>query len=294
MIATFTIAALDPETKTLGIASASNYLAIGSLVPHISVTAGLVASQSMANPRASRQALDCLTDGHSVEQALDVYLSHDTYADFRQVAIMNLDGDAVIHSGSRCVPVVESTQGKHFICLGNMLVEGTVAAMALRYEASRTAGRPMAEALLDALLAAQDAGGDKRGKLSACLRVSRKDAGYMATSDSLIDLRVDASPAPIAELRHCYAVNQLYNSACMSPGWLELLALQDKERLLLERFATLYGDSGVSVMEPGYLSGIFMQQNIPHLFDTSSARINQAFFAHIESMPLLRNPPNSQ
>ena len=72
--------------------------------------------------------------------------------------------------------------------------------MAHAFEAS--AGQSFPERLVRALEAGQAAGGDKRGRQSAALKV-------METEDyPLIDIRVDDHPDPVAELRRLWG---LYN-----------------------------------------------------------------------------------
>jgi uncharacterized Ntn-hydrolase superfamily protein len=72
-------------------------------------------------------------------------------------------------------------------------------ATAQAYHASE--GKPMAERLLAAMDAGQAAGGDKRGKQAASLKI-------LADEDYLqLDLRVDDHPEPLAELRRLYTVS---------------------------------------------------------------------------------------
>ena len=75
-------------------------------------------------------------------------------------------------------------------------------ALAETFEA--TAGRPLAERLLDCLDAAEAAGGDSRGRQSAALLVVERDGGYAGLSDTLVDLRVDDHADPLGELRRLY------------------------------------------------------------------------------------------
>jgi uncharacterized Ntn-hydrolase superfamily protein len=92
----------------------------------------------------------------------------------------------------------------------------------------------LAERLLDALAAAQAAGGDSRGQQSAALIVVRKDGGYMGTSDAVVDLRVDDHAAPIEELKRIYAMHDLLFGSTPSEEWLDVdeqLAAELRERL---------------------------------------------------------------
>src|SRR6185436_1762819 len=60
---------------------------------------------------------------------------------------------------------------------------------------------PLAERLLDALDAAQAAGGDRRGRQSAALVVAKPLAGAAGFGDRPVDLRVDDHEFPLVELR---------------------------------------------------------------------------------------------
>src|SRR5215207_11122743 len=70
-------------------------------------------------------------------------------------------------------------------------------AMVERFEAS--AG-PLAQRLLNALQAAEDAGGDFRGRRSAAIMVIRPSTTGRPWHDMAVDLRVDDSPDPVAAL----------------------------------------------------------------------------------------------
>jgi uncharacterized Ntn-hydrolase superfamily protein len=63
------------------------------------------------------------------------------------------------------------------------------------------AALPLAERLLAAMSAGEAAGGDKRGKQSAALRVHGDE------DHAELDIRVDDHDEPMAELRRLYAVS---------------------------------------------------------------------------------------
>jgi uncharacterized Ntn-hydrolase superfamily protein len=107
-----------------------------------------------------------------------------------------------------------------------------VAALARKFE--DTAGKRLAERLLDSLASAQAAGGDRRGQQSASLYVVRKDGGYGGTSDIVVDLRVDDHPTPIDELARLYEQHELLFGQTPAEEWLDVdeqLALELRERL---------------------------------------------------------------
>jgi uncharacterized Ntn-hydrolase superfamily protein len=123
--------------------------------------------------------------------------------------------------------------GEGFAAQGNILLsEDTVAALAETFV--QTAGRPLSVRLLDALAAAQAAGGDRRGQQSAALLVVRKEGGYMGTSDAVADLRVDDHERPIEELQRIYELHDLLFGKTPADEWLTVdaeLAGELQERL---------------------------------------------------------------
>jgi uncharacterized Ntn-hydrolase superfamily protein len=88
--------------------------------------------------------------------------------------------------------------------------------MVRAFEASD--GRPLAERLLGALIAAQAAGGDRRGQQAAALKVGGRDRGY-GGCDIAVDLRVDDSPEPLIELARLYDLHELYFGSTPEEQW---------------------------------------------------------------------------
>jgi uncharacterized Ntn-hydrolase superfamily protein len=111
--------------------------------------------------------------------------------------------------------------GAGYAAQGNLLVSGaTVDALAASFEAS--AGRPLAERLLEALAAAQLAGGDSRGQQSAAIYVVERDGGYAGLSDVLVDLRVDDHEQPLTELSRLYEIQQRIFGVTPREEWIPL------------------------------------------------------------------------
>jgi uncharacterized Ntn-hydrolase superfamily protein len=110
---------------------------------------------------------------------------------------VDTEGRTAAHTGSQCIEWCGHSIGREFSVAGNMLtgpqvLEATAAAYA------GSAQRPFAERLLAALEAGEAAGGDKRGKQAAALRIVTTEV-Y-----PVLDLRVDDHPEPLAELRRLY------------------------------------------------------------------------------------------
>ena len=111
--------------------------------------------------------------------------------------------------------------GPGFAAQGNILVsEATVTALAETFAA--TAGRALADRLLECLAAAQAAGGDRRGQQSAALLVVERDGGYAGLSDTLVDLRVDDHPQPVAELTRLYGMHSLLFGKTPRDRWIDV------------------------------------------------------------------------
>lgn len=208
LVATFSIAAANPETGEVGVAVQSKFLAVGSVVPWAKANVGAVATQSWANTAFGPQGLELLEKGLSPEEAIDQLLADDSGRSLRQVAVINADGEASAFTGQECYDWAGHKIGKHHSCQGNILVsEETVNAMSSAFEESEG---PLAERMLSALSAAQRAGGDSRGKQSAAVYVVQEGAGYGGYNDVKVDLRVDDHPEPIEELQRLYELHKLY------------------------------------------------------------------------------------
>ncbi len=233
IVATYSIVACDLEAGQWGVATQSKFLAVGSVVPWAEANVGAVATQSYANPSYGPDGLRLLRDGLSAEDTVTRLTDADQGRNQRQLGIVDGGGGAATYTGSGCHAWAGGRTGPCFAAQGNILVSGeTVDALGETFQA--TAGRPLAERLLDCLAAAQAAGGDKRGQQSAALLVVEKNAGYAGLSDTLIDLRVDDDTGPIEELRRLYGLHQGLFGRTPREEWIEIdegLATELRERL---------------------------------------------------------------
>ncbi|MGF3105136.1 DUF1028 domain-containing protein [Rossellomorea sp. DUT-2] len=231
---TYSIVGYDPEEKEWGIAVQSKFLGVGSVVPFAKAGVGAVATQSYANTSYGPHALQLMEEGKTAEEALDIITKDDPERPLRQVGLIDAGGNAATFTGEGCYDWAGGQTGKHFAAQGNILVDGdTVKAMAETFES--TTGS-LAERLLHALDAGQDAGGDSRGMQSAALLVVKENGGYGGFNDRYIDLRVDDHPSPIKELKRIYLMHQLYFKES-EPGRVVLLEgeIQDEVERELTR-----------------------------------------------------------
>jgi uncharacterized Ntn-hydrolase superfamily protein len=220
-VATFSIAACDLEEGQWGVAVQSKFLAVGSVVPWAEPQVGAIATQAYANPSYGPKGLALLREELGARQVVEQLIAGDDDRDGRQVGVVDASGTGAAWTGSDCLDWAGHRTGPCYSAQGNILVSGaTVDALAETFEA--TEGRPLAERLLEALAAAQAAGGDSRGEQSAALLVVERNGGYAALSDVLVDLRVDDHEHPISELARVYALHDQLFGRTPRRYWLPL------------------------------------------------------------------------
>jgi uncharacterized Ntn-hydrolase superfamily protein len=235
-IATFSIAAADPAAGELGVAVASRFFAVGTVVPWARAGTGAVATQAYANAAFGPRGLDLLERGATPAEALAILLRRDDAPERRQVGIVSADGTSVTYTGKGCSPWAGGRNGPNYAVQGNILAgEAVVAAMEEAF--LRTKGT-LADRMYAALMAGDAKGGDARGKQSAALIVVKAGAGYGGTTDRAIDIRVDDHPEPFIEL------GRLLKYAQMNYAWNEAWTAFSEKRFaaalpLMERTAGL-------------------------------------------------------
>lgn len=199
---TFSIVAHCVRTNMLGVAVATAVPAVGAMCPYIKSGVGAVSTQSWVNPYLAIEALRLMETGTSAPLALEAVLANDGAKDLRQIGIVDIKGRAAAWTGKSCTSWCGDIVDMHVAIQGNMLTgEATIGSMVEVFRA--TAELDLAERLLRAMEAGQAAGGDKRGKQSAALRV------HHIEEYPLLDLRVDEHANPIAELRRIYTIAKL-------------------------------------------------------------------------------------
>lgn len=205
---TFSIAAHDGDAW--GVAVASKFVAVGSVVPAVRLGVGAVATQSLARWAYRAEVLDALEAGAEVGAALAAATAADDGRALRQVGAVGPTGAATF-TGDECFPWAGGRAAGDattaWAVQGNILT-GPEVVDAMEEAFFATAGRPLDERLLAALLAGDAAGGDSRGRQSAALLVLSPGAGYDACG-VLADLRVDDHPDAPTELGRLHAVATL-------------------------------------------------------------------------------------
>jgi uncharacterized Ntn-hydrolase superfamily protein len=225
---TYSIAACDLDAGQWGVATQSKFLAVGSVVPWAKPGVGAVATQAYANPRYGPDGLSLLEEGVTADEVVARLTAADQGRDHRQLGVVDARGRSATFTGAGCMEWAGGSCGDGYAAQGNILVSGaTVDALAASFESST--GRPLAERLIDALAAAQAAGGDRRGQQSAALLVVERDGGYAGLSDSVVDLRVDDHAAPVEELARLYRIHQALFGKTPPEDWIELDPVLEQE-----------------------------------------------------------------
>jgi uncharacterized Ntn-hydrolase superfamily protein len=260
IVATFSIAAADPAAGEVGIAVASKFLAVGSVVPWVTAGVGAVATQAMANVACGPRGLGLLAQGIGPEEVLDEMTASDPARDGRQYGVVDARGRSATFTGTGCMQWAGGRAGDGYACQGNILAgPAVVDALAASFE---TTSGTLAERLLEALAAGDQAGGDRRGRQSAALYVARAGGGFLGGNDRFIDLRVDDHETPVPELTRLLAVHrQTWGATGRGPG----VALDDALlREVGERLGRL-GDLMGAPDEAGVRAGLAAFAGREHL-----------------------------
>ncbi len=206
---TFSIVARDPETGEMGVAVQSHWFSVGSIVSWAEAGVGAIATQSLVNVSFGPNGLELLKQGMTAQQVLDKLVSEDDGRDFRQLAIVDAKGNVASYTGSKCIPEAGNIKGDNFSVQANLMLNNKI--WPAMDKAFRESKGPLAERMIASLEAAQNAGGDIRGKQSAAILIVRGKSTGKVWEDRLIDLRVEDSPEPIAELKRLLKVHRAYD-----------------------------------------------------------------------------------
>lgn len=207
-INTFSIIGYDPETKSMWIAVASKWLAVGSIVPYIESWIGAIATQATTNISYGPLWLKMLKEDKKPKEVLEELLKNDPKSEFRQVAIIDIDWNKASHTWKNCTNWAWSIIWKNCVVQWNLLVwEKVLISMKNAFENTKGS---LADKLFNALLTWDNEGGDKRGKQSASLLVVSNNKENEVSGKN-IDLRVDDNDNPLKELeRLLNKHNELY------------------------------------------------------------------------------------
>ncbi len=198
---TWSIVARDPQTGAFGVAVATRFFAVGALCPHADGGVGALATQALINPTFGPRGLRLLRESLSADHVVQVLTESDPGRESRQLHVQDAQGRIAVYTGAECIPWCGHVVRAGFSVAGNMLAGPQVIEESARaFEAGST--QPFAQRLISALKAGEAAGGDKRGKQSAALRI------HTTEDYPVLDLRVDDHPDPLAELERLEVVSR--------------------------------------------------------------------------------------
>ena len=205
---TYSIVARDTTTGEMGVAVQSHWFSVGSVVTWAEAGVGAVATQSFVDPAYGPLGLDLMRAGKTARQTLEALLASDPGKAFRQVAMIDANGTIAAHTGAQCIQAAGHIIGDNYSVQANLMLNDRVwPAMAKAFEQSKGA---LPERMLDALDAAQAAGGDIRGRQSAAILIVSARSTGRPWSDRRMDLRVEDHPEPLKELRRLVNVHRAY------------------------------------------------------------------------------------
>jgi uncharacterized Ntn-hydrolase superfamily protein len=234
-ITTFSIVAYDPERQEWGVAVQSKFLACAAVVSWAKAGAGAVATQSYANLDYGPEGLRLMAEGVPAAAVIEQLTRNDPDRGLRQVGLVDRNGQAAAFTGADCHDWAGHHVGEGFACQGNILLPGTVEAMATAFSEARRGPGELADWLVAALAAGQAAGGDKRGRQAAGVLVVRDNGGYGGRTDRYLDLRVDDDPQPIAKLQKLVQAHHLFFGQTRPEDLIPLADVAPELQAMLQR-----------------------------------------------------------
>ncbi|MFL1896622.1 DUF1028 domain-containing protein [Aquimarina sp. 2-A2] len=206
---TYSIVARDTVTGEMAVGVQSHWFSVGNLVSWGQSGVGVVATQSFVNPAFGPEGLALMKKGTSATDALKQLIAKDSGKAYRQVAFLDASGNVSAHTGDNCVESAHHIVGDNFSVQANMMLnDKVVPAMAEAYKKHNDL--PLGERVLKTLQAAQNTGGDIRGKQSAALIVVNAKPAKNSWQDKKINLRVDDHQNPLQELERLLKVHTAY------------------------------------------------------------------------------------
>lgn len=237
LVSTYSIVARDPESGEMGVAVQSHWFSVGTIVTWGEAGVGVIATQSFVNPAFGPDGLELLKSGLTASEVVDKLIAEDKGRDVRQLAVIDVNGNVKSYTGKNCIPGAGNIIGENYSVQANLMLNDLVpGAMSKAFE---EAEGNLADRMMAALFAAQEVGGDIRGKQSAAILIVKGKSTGKVWKDRLIDLRVEDSPEPLKELSRLIKVHRAYDH--MNAGDL----------------ATEHGDMELAMKEYAAAEGMF-------------------------------------
>jgi uncharacterized Ntn-hydrolase superfamily protein len=253
---TFSIVGFDPINGDLGIAVHSKFPNVRVTIPFAQAGVGAIATQSYCNTSFGPKGLELLKNGASPQQVIDILVQNDKDRDFRQVGVIDSQGNAANYTGLECFDWAGGYVGENCSVQGNVLAgEKVITSMEQGFQGYQGS---LAERLIHALNMGQESGGDRRGQQSAALLVVRENGGYGGYDDHYVDISVYDHPQPIAELKRLYELHRLTYFKSEAKNLKSIDSTIAKE---------LQGIMQIKGFYKGEINGVFDQQTQKSLHD---------------------------
>ena len=207
---TYSIVAKDANTGEMAVGVQSHWFSVGTLVSWGKSGVGVVATQSFVNPSYGPKGIELMENGVSAEEALKNLTDNDEGRDFRQAAMLDVNGSVNAFTGEKCIESAGHFVGENFSVQANMMLNDEVIP-AMKKAFQDNSNLPLAERIIKVFEAAESVGGDIRGKQSAALIVVGAEKTSNVWEDKKIDLRVDDSSNPIKEIKRLLKVHRAYD-----------------------------------------------------------------------------------
>jgi uncharacterized Ntn-hydrolase superfamily protein len=215
---TYSIIAHDPATGEFGGGVQSHWFNVGMGVLWAEAGVGAVATQSFLDPRYGAEGLAMMRLGKTADEVLAELVARDQDRAYRQVAMIDVTGNVANFTGDKAIAEHCRIAGANYSVQANLMWKpGVCKAMSAAFEAARG---DLAERIMAALDAAQDAGGDIRGMQSAALLVVDGEKGAPDYAAQKFNLRVEDSDEPLRELRRLLGVARAYRVMDQGDGHL--------------------------------------------------------------------------
>jgi uncharacterized Ntn-hydrolase superfamily protein len=240
-ITTFSIVAFEPSTGDFGVAVASHYFAVGSVVPWAEAGVGAIATQANVNVSLGALGLELLRSGLEAQEVLDRIIERDHLSgkEGRQLAVIDRNGHVAAFTGEAAPSWAGSAQGNCWSVQGNLLSgPQVIESMGRAFESTKG---DLPEKLFASLKAGDDAGGDSRGRQSAAILVVGKERGRNLGNDWPVDIRVDDHPDPFPELRRLLVLNLAY--LYLDRSYKALVVKDFAEAAKEKKYASLYSNN---------------------------------------------------
>ena len=219
---TFSIAARCPETGMLGIAVTSSSICVASRCGFAKSGIAAAVSQNITDPTLGDAMIDACGEGMSAEQALEKVCQSSDNINWRQLSVVDAQGNVAHYSGSETLGVNGSAKGDNCVSVGNLLSATDIPQAVVKGFESATGH--LASRLIAALEAGMAAGGEAGPIHSAGVKVVDKMAW------PVVDLRVDwddqpdnAIPQLRPDLEQLRAADERLRNPCRQSGRIGVL-----------------------------------------------------------------------